>query len=154
MIKKLKLILCFTLLLNIAILSGCSSPKAESSSVENNSIQSSDLMGYWVNKDGYDATPKKIVDTVFEFIEGDKLVVYSYFDGGKNIYNYEVKKSTDKTITILFDDEVKKDTEMKFVDKDTIEFKAASNDDIITLIRIAEKEALEYIDTIEKYAEY
>lgn len=144
--KKLIILFISILVLNIALLSGCTKQNE-------NALKASDLVGYWVTTSGYTAE-NQVVDTVIHFIDENELAVYSYFDGGKGVYNYKVQKSTDETITILIDDEINKPTEIKFVSEDNIEYSSTSGEDTINLTRIDEKEAESFIEILEEYAEY
>lgn len=145
-LKKLIALLASIFVLNLTLLGGCTKE-------DKDVLEASDLIGYWVNTSGYTAE-NQVVDTVFHFVDDKQIAVYSYFDGGKSIYDYKVQKSTDTTITILIDDEVNKPTEIKFVDENTIEYKSTSSEDTINLTRIDEKEAEKFIETLDKYAEY
>lgn len=145
-LKKSIVLIASILILSLTLLCGCTKENKDV-------LEYSDLVGYWVSTSGYNAE-NQVVDTVFQFIDDKQIAVSSYFDGGKTIYNYEVQESTDTTITILIDDEINKPTEIKFVDENTIEYKSSSDDDTISLTKIDQEEAEEFIEKLEKFATY
>lgn len=111
------------------------------------------LLGYWVSKECYNA--KLFIDKVIEFIDKNQVVIYSYFDRGKDIYPYAVLESTDKYITILVQDSLNIPNKLEFVDENEVKFLSTSNENTyVHLSRISEQDALPFIEIIENHALY
>lgn len=111
------------------------------------------LIGCWVNTHCYNT--KTFIDKVIEFTEGNKVVIYSYYDRGKNIYPYTILESTDEYTTILVEDGLNIPNKLEFVSENEVKFQSTQDESsYVHLSRISEDDALPFIEIIEKNALY
>ena len=109
------------------------------------------LIGCWVSKECYNA--KTFIDKVIEFIEDDKVVIFSYFDRKKSIYPYTVLESTAEYKTILIEDGLNIPNKLEFVNDNEVKFLSTVKEDVyVNLIRISMEDAMPFIDVIEDHA--
>lgn len=111
------------------------------------------LLGCWVSTYSYNT--KTFIDKVIEFIDENKIVIYSYYDRGKNIYPYNILENTDEYITILVEDGLNIPNKLEFVSENEVKFQSTQDENsYVHLSRISQYEALPFIEIIERYACY
>ena len=113
------------------------------------SLKISDLEGYWV--DEYIYKYNEGIDKVIEFTKDDKMIVSSYYDKGTTVYKCEVKNSSPDSITFTLDND-KETVELEKVKK--YKYKYKIDNEVLFIVRVDEKEAVEFLNVIEENAEY